>query len=65
MPTSSEKPTTNTHPLEGTHWNEFIATLNVESAAEFADWLSEDLAELEAKLERFASKSSIKHSLRR
>ncbi len=65
MPTSSEKPTSNTPLLEGTHWNEFIATLSVDSAEEFGQWLSQDLAELEAKLERFASKSSIKKSLRR
>lgn len=65
MPTSSEKPTPNALPLEGTHWNEFVATLSPESTCEFSEWLSQDLAALEAKLERFASRSSVKKSLRR
>ncbi|NND95960.1 MAG: hypothetical protein HKN47_01370 [Pirellulaceae bacterium] len=65
MPTSSENRTPKAPRLEGEHWNEFIATLCLESTVAFGDWLSDDLANLETKLDQFASPMSVRKSLRR
>ena len=65
MTTSSENKPSATPNLEGKHWDEYIATLDVEFTCELSEWLSEDLAELEAKLDRFTSPASIKKSLSR
>ena len=65
MTTSSENKPSTTLNLEGKHWDEYIATLDVEFTCELGDWLSDDLAKLEAKLDRFTSPASIKKSLSR
>lgn len=63
MPTSSENQTPNPPRLEGEHWDEFVATLSLEVTEEFADWISEDLARLEEKLQKFVSPASQMKSL--
>ena len=65
MTSSTKKTEPNRPKLEGNYWDDFVAVLDLDFTSEFADWLEQDLIDLEAKLDRFSSKAAVKKSLRR
>lgn len=63
--TTSSKNTTHEAPKpSGEHWNELIATLPEQSVEQFGTWLDAQLAELDAELEKYVTKISLRKSLR-
>ena len=65
MTTSSDYRTPSAPQPSGEHWYELTATLSPESAQEFGDWLSQELAGLESDLESYVTPNSLRKSLRR
>ncbi|KAA1261517.1 hypothetical protein LF1_40670 [Rubripirellula obstinata] len=58
MTTSSENQTPVKNRPCGDHWFEMTATLSAQETAQFGDWMSESLDELEASLQHFSSPQS-------
>jgi hypothetical protein len=65
MTTSSENQIPVKSRPSGDHWFEMTATLSIEETAQFGDWMSASLNELEASLQHFASPQSRGESISR
>ena len=69
MPSSSQNSTSfpqpPSDPLAGEHWLEMTATLCPDATASFAETIDQDLADLEQKLVRFASRGAVIQGLRK
>jgi len=59
MTTSSDHRTPPAPQPSGEHWYELTATLSAESTEEFGDWLSQELAGLENKLDLYVTPNSL------
>lgn len=65
MTTSSDHQPTATVPTHGDHWLSLTGTLCRESTDAFGVWVSDELAVMERKLDRFSTASSLRKSFAR
>ncbi len=64
MPASSDHQTSTKPRLEGRHWIELTATLSFESTEVFANWVDDELAQMERELDFYVTPQSLRKSLR-
>ena len=64
MTTSSNNSTHEAPKPNAEHWNELIAVLPEQNIEQFGDWMDEQLAALDAELEKYVTKVSLRKSLR-
>lgn len=64
MTTSSNNSTHEVPKPSAEHWNELIAVLPEQNIEQFGDWMDEQLAALDADLDKYVTKVSLRKSLR-
>jgi hypothetical protein len=64
MTTSSKKNTHEAPKPSAEHWNELIAILPEQTVEQFAEWMDEQLASLDADLQKYVTRVSLRKNLR-